>query len=654
MTEQDITNDYIFVWLDKTIEISKDNQDVKALIQLNTRSRLRIYIEPDICIENLTGNQFLNKRIILIISNEFGPVVLPVIHDCPHIQSIYVYCTNRSLAQEWSKTFMKVTNIFTDRNALLTKICEHVCTWDIDRQLPISIFHLEDRQNSLQNLTSNSATFMWYQTMILVLRSMAKYSDSKRDMIDECLASYHDDETEKKRIKEFEQDYLSSGALKWYTRDSFVYRLLNRALRTQKSEIIFKFRFFINDLHDQLVNLYHQYLTNLLPNQNQELIVYRGQHMNLKEVTMLEQNVNQMISMNSFLSATTDKELAKVFAGVSDEMIDISSIQSVLFIIKISDMTKDTIPFAFIQNYSCCPSEEEILFSIGAIFEVISVEQHEKIWHVNLQLSKQQNIICQELSSYMIRQIGTNPSPLSFGWFLYRMNDFNGAKRHVQYLLQQFSTNNRIVGDIYTLLGLIHEASRNLLLSIENYNKALSVYKSFNVQSSALLINAHTNLGLALIAKGDYQKADEQRKLAEDKLHSSFNKPDRKLMIRTYTLKGRVQREYGNHQNALQTFNRVLKDKEEELPEDHPSIATTLMDLGIVYERMDNNSRAMDYFNRAFTIFKKTLAPDHTDHAKCLINMARINTKLENSKLASQQYQIASNIQRNSIREDFD
>ncbi|CAF0771597.1 unnamed protein product [Adineta ricciae] len=653
MTDRETEDDYVYFWLDRTVDTSKVNRDVKGLIQQRTRCRLWTCAEPDECINRITSDELSSKRVILIISNEFGPIVLRVIHTCSHIQNVYVYCTSRLVAEQWSQSYTKVTHIFTDKKSLLQKIYGDVCVWDIGPQLPMSVFHLADRENAYRNLTSNSAKFMWYQAMIVVLRLMAKQSHSKTDMISECLASYHDDEVEKKKIEAFNTDYVSKNVLRWYTCDSFVYRLLNRAFRTQRIEIIFKFRFFIDDLHNRIVTLYQEYLKNLPPNHKYELTVYRGQHMNIRELVVLQQNVCQLISMNSFLSATKNKDLAKVFADTGDQTNDSSSIQSVLFIMKISHMTEDTSPFAFIQPFSCNPSEEEVLFSVGTIFEVKSVVKHEHTWYVTLQLSEQEKIICRELSGYMIKHIGPNPNELSFGWLLYRMNDFSEARRYAEYLLKQYSNDKRIVGDIYTLLGLINEASKCLPASIENYDRALDVYKKTDVQSIAVLINAYTNLGLAYIAKGDSQKADEQRRQAEEKLVNSHAQHDRKLTARVSTLKGRIQRERRNYQEALQTFQSVLEEKFEELPENHPSFGTTFTDMGIVYEKLNDNDRALHHFNQALSIYQKTLAPDHVEYADCLENMSRVNVKLGNSALASQQSKLALNIMNNNIREDF-
>ena len=57
-----------------------------------------------------------------------------------------------------------------------------------------------------------------------------------------------------------------------YTRDTFVYRLLNHALRVQEIDVICKFGFFVKDLYQQLEQLYTD-----TPQESRAKVVYRGQ-----------------------------------------------------------------------------------------------------------------------------------------------------------------------------------------------------------------------------------------------------------------------------------------------------------------------------------------------------------------------------------------
>jgi hypothetical protein len=60
---------------------------------------------------------------------------------------------------------------------------------------------------------------------------------------------------ELERINELEKTYTADKTIFWYTRDSFLYRLLNKAFLIHDIDIIFQFRFIIIDLFQQLTNL---------------------------------------------------------------------------------------------------------------------------------------------------------------------------------------------------------------------------------------------------------------------------------------------------------------------------------------------------------------------------------------------------------------
>jgi len=48
-----------------------------------------------------------------------------------------------------------------------------------------------------------------------------------------CKSGYKGNPTQLAIVREFENDYLPNKALWWYSRESFLYKILNKALRTQ-------------------------------------------------------------------------------------------------------------------------------------------------------------------------------------------------------------------------------------------------------------------------------------------------------------------------------------------------------------------------------------------------------------------------------------
>ncbi|CAF3040085.1 unnamed protein product [Rotaria sp. Silwood2] len=648
------TDDLVIIWLDRNIEKNRANQHTKELLRRLVRGHLLTFDDPDKCIDDIT-DETTTRRVFLIVSNFFGQNIIPLVHVLPCIQGIYIYCGDKKNAEAWTQPYSKISGIFTRSPALLDKIGNDVSMYDKNEDLPMSIFHITERENSLQQLTKESATFMWYRSILTVLRLMAKYGNSKSEMLEECRASYHDNEIEKNKINEFEQNYCAKQAISRYTQDSFVCRLLNKALRTQNIDIIFKFRLFINDLHNQIEQLYHEYLKNHSSTiDDHHLRVYRGQLLSITELDLLKRSEKELISMNSFLSTTLNQQLAKFFLGANDQLHEPSPLQSVLFIIDIYNMNKEMTPFAILEKSSCSndTGEQEVLFSIGAIFKIQSVQQQGSIWHVHLQLSKEQNELSQSLSNHMMKQIGSEPDPLSFGWFLFRMSEYDKAQRYVEYILKQLPPDDKGIGNAYNLLGLINNDTHHHEQSVEFYEKALNIYSQLNCHDSLQVIVTHYNLGLAYVDLGETRNAEEQQMKAEEKLLNSVHSKNSLLITAIKGLKSKIQAEYGDDENALKNLQLILKDKMQRLPSNHSSIASTLNALGIIFEKMKKNIEALEHFTKALEIGQKGLTSNHKDLGEYHTNIARIYDKQKQFKSALQQYELALEIMENYREEE--
>ena len=77
---------------------------------------------------------------------------------------------------------------------------------------------------------------------------MKSTANDKNELISLCKQHYQGNSDESKIVKEFEREYSSDRTLWWYTRHSFLYRMLNKALRMQNIHLLFLFRFIIRDI----------------------------------------------------------------------------------------------------------------------------------------------------------------------------------------------------------------------------------------------------------------------------------------------------------------------------------------------------------------------------------------------------------------------
>ena len=105
--------------------------------------------------------------------------------------------------------------------------------------------------------------------------------------------------------------------------------------------------------------------------------------MRLKELNKLKRHIEQEFALNSFYSATMDRDMATEFALVSTNGSDILSILVVLHM----DRTLVHIrPFACAEHLSVIPAEREVLISMGSVFRLESIEFNEssQVWIITL------------------------------------------------------------------------------------------------------------------------------------------------------------------------------------------------------------------------------------------------------------------------------
>src|SRR5262249_10230271 len=148
----------------------------------------------------------------------------------------------------------------------------------------------------------------------------------------------------------------------------------NKALRLQDMNMIYELSFFIADLYNQLSTLHSKQLPQL--NSQTSFKVYRGTGLTQKDFDKIKLNVGSLISMNSFLSTSRDITVAVFYINHGVSRI----LKPTLFEITI-EPSSVFVPFAEIKFLSTIKDEEEVLFSLNAIFKIQSISQDvDGIW----------------------------------------------------------------------------------------------------------------------------------------------------------------------------------------------------------------------------------------------------------------------------------
>ena len=98
---------------------------------------------------------------------------------------------------------------------------------------------------------------------------------SRHDFIKYCRMKPSDNFTfDEAVLTDFEKNYRAENAVNWYTRETFIYKLLSRAIRLLEIETLIQMGFFIADLHRQIKQMYYRQIAWY---DGKSFIVYRGQ-----------------------------------------------------------------------------------------------------------------------------------------------------------------------------------------------------------------------------------------------------------------------------------------------------------------------------------------------------------------------------------------
>ena len=132
---------FLLVWLDGSID-EINNEDCR-----NTITKLRqvmntvnTFTDVDECIDFI--NDIKEEKIFMISSGAFGQTTVPIVHDNPQVNAIYIFCGNKTRHEQWAKQWSKVKGVFTD----ITPICEALkqAAQDCDQNYGLHQFRQDD------------------------------------------------------------------------------------------------------------------------------------------------------------------------------------------------------------------------------------------------------------------------------------------------------------------------------------------------------------------------------------------------------------------------------------------------------------------------------------------------------------------------------
>ena len=647
-TEKNV-DEYVVVWL-KEGDLNSDIEfELRQLINY-----IKVYEDKQHCLKYIRTNP--KEKIFLILSDSIAENFVPKIHDLDQIQFIYIFCEYflrysicNSLVKvekhrQWTKNYSKIVDVYDDKSKLFSKLQENAQFLSIST-IPMTIFRLSSEEKSLREFSKDNATLMWFYLLVDVILRMPDKSTSRSEMINECRLCYGNDLIEQDKIRDFEENYSANEAISWYTRDSFLFRTLNKALRTENIDIIYKFRFFLTDLLNQLKLLQSEFLELL---DEMILTVYRGASISVNELESLQRNIGGLISFNTFLSTSLDKDVALLFAGQGDGR---PTRESVLFQIKIH-VQENLKPFANIKEKSFMKHEDEILFSLGTVFRIESVESfNADVWLVNLILSGDEDQQLQNLRKYFQDKLDRTSSIHDLGDFLYKIGDYNRAESYYRMLLNKYPSNHRDLVMVYCNMGVLQHCKDNELEASNYFTTALLlISNSLPFRTDRDHIDFATivyNLACSIAKLQGYKMASSQFKRALDCLNKC-KQTIHPSLINMYNGYALANADNGFFGMAICFHTIALTIAEGMSPINQLDLANTYHSMGLTYELKKDFSQALDFFQKSLHIKQLFLPENHPDLAHIFNDIAHTYNHQGHDELALRTYEKVLRIYFNS------
>jgi len=442
-----------------------------------------------------------------------------------------------------------------------------------------------------------------------------------------------EDVQDARTMKEFDNEYQADKAIHWYTRETCIYKILNKALRTQNISDVAAFSQFVKDLNQQLkqekIRFEKQLKTSILT-------VYRGQFISKDEINRLKTTIGELLSMNSFLSTSSNKDKAIEFATSRSPPND--ELTSILLEINVN-IKSPSKPLADIRHLSAFAEEEEILFMFGCVFRIDNIwfDEQIQLWRAKFTLCSDGDTDLKLFTNSLDEELNGQNQLVLLGTYLIQMQKYEDAEEHYLNLLdeeEEVLKTNLDFAYCYQGLGHVYDKKGNYNKAIEHIRISLDYLSRESLDDHPLLSQCYNDLGFYYSKLSDYPTAFH---FYEKALVTKNNK-----CSSTYEGLSQIQFELNNPTLSLQYLQKALESQSES---DFASIATNYISMGRIYGSINLKDKAQQMFEQALENQLKILNEDHPDFGYTYLAMASMFADINDFEQAHQYLDQAQQLQ---------
>lgn len=287
-----------------------------------------------------------------------------------------------------------------------------------------------------------------------------------------CRSIFALNPTQLDTIDEFQRSYRSEDVINWYSKDCFLYKVINRIFRsfTVISTVQIKY---IDDLCQNLQLLWQEQRRQHLMSSVMILRFYRGLCVPQNEIDRLKASEGHYVAFSGFLSTTKSYTIARIFA------------RNVLCEIEV-DPHLDNLIFADISEYSQF-DEQEVLFSLYSTFFLSSVLYDDEIglWKIKLIGASENELIEDQLKYHSFTYHGQQQEFIGDEWF--ELKQYSKSISYYEKALLLIADENK-KADIFWKLAETHLANKEFAHALSNSQKALDIEMTAHPPSPYIIL----------------------------------------------------------------------------------------------------------------------------------------------------------------------
>jgi tetratricopeptide (TPR) repeat protein len=631
----------LLIWLDS--HINENNEDCRNTISQLRRAvnNVNKFADSGECIEFI--NSISNEKACMIISGALGERIVPQVHDMPQVDSIFIFCNNKERHEQWAKDWPKIKGVFTDISPICEALkkaaqqCEHNFT-------PIS-FMATSGDASKKSLNQLDCSFMYTKIMKEILLAITFDNGHIKEFIQHCRDAFAGNNEQLLNVKQLEQNYHQKSPISWYTGESFLYPMLNHALRLMNADVIIKMGFYIGDLHRHIEQLHKEQYNK--HDTIKIFTVYRGQGLIKTDFEQMSKTKGGLLSFNNFLSTSKNRDIS---LGYARRALLNPDMMGILFVMKI-DPSQSTTPFASIKDESEYAQEDEILFSMHTIFRIHDIKrmgENQRLFQVDLTLTSDNDKDLRVLTERIREEIEGSTGWDRLGELLITIGQYKKAQEVYEVMLEQKVDDNSEKGFIYSQLGRTQFYQGEYKEAISFCEKALDIYKNTPPSNHSDLAKCHNILGVVYNNVGEYSKALSSHVKALEIRQQSLplNHPS---LAMSYSSIGNMYSNMGEYSKALSSHEKALEIRQQSLPPNHPDLAKSYNNIGNAYGGMGEYKKALSSYEKALDIQQQSLPSNHPDLAASYNNIGNVYYSMREFSKALSSYDKTLEIKQQSL-----